>query len=216
LVTFLRTCVTHAIEHLAKEQNQLLNEKLSQFQDILIQDSTIIRLHESLSKKWPATRTRKAAAGVKVGLLVSAVSNGPKTVGLYAENTNELKTLRIGPWVKDRILLIDLGFYKHQLFARIKDNGGHFVSRLKGSADPLIINVNRTYRGRSIDVKGKRLSEVLLKLKRQVLDVEVEISFKRRRYNGKQRNDSERFRLIAILNEETEKYHVYLTSVSTI
>jgi putative transposase len=215
LVTFLRTCVTHAIEHLANEQNQFLNEKLSQFQDILIQDSTIIRLHESLSKKWPATRTRKAAAGVKVGLLVSAVSNGPKTVGLYAENTTELKTLRIGPWIKDRILLIDLGFYKHQLFARIKDNGGHFVSRLKGNADPLIINVNRTYRGRSIDVKGKRLSEILLKLKRQVLDVEVEISFKRRSYNGKQRNDFERFRLIAILNEETDKYHVYLTSISS-
>ena len=116
-----------------------MNEKLSQFQDILIQDSTIVRLHESLSKKWPATRTRKTPAGVKVGLPVSAVSDGPKRVALCAENTNELKTLRIGPWVKDRILLIDLGFYKHQLFARIKENGGHFVTRMKANADPLIV-----------------------------------------------------------------------------
>ncbi|WP_449288764.1 hypothetical protein [Methanolobus psychrotolerans] len=37
---------------------------------------------------------------------------------------------------------MDLGFYKHQLFARIQDNGGYFVSRLKKNADPLLVNVN--------------------------------------------------------------------------
>jgi len=62
---------------------------------------------------------------------------------LCGERTNDVKTLRIGPWVKDRILLIDLGFYKHQIFARIEENGGYFVSRLKNNADPLIVGVNR-------------------------------------------------------------------------
>ena len=56
----------------------------------------------------------KIAAGVKVSMLVSAVSDGPKRVALYGERTSEVKTLRIGPWVKDHILLIDPGFYKHQ------------------------------------------------------------------------------------------------------
>ncbi len=58
---------------------------------------------------------------------------------MFSENTNEIKTLRIGPWIKDRILLIDLGFYKYQMFTRIKENGGYFVSRLKSNANPLII-----------------------------------------------------------------------------
>jgi IS4 transposase len=150
---------------------------------VLIQDSTIIRLHKSLAKKWPAARSKTVAAGVKVGMLVSAVANSPKSIGIYAETTNELKTLRIGPWIKDRILLIDLGFYKHLLFAKIKENEGYFVSRLKGSADPLIIDVYNACPGNSIDVKGKKLSEIISKLKRQVLDVEVEISFKRPNYN---------------------------------
>ena len=215
LVVFLKVCVSHAIEHLAQEQNQILSKKLSKFDDVLIQDSTIIRLHETLSKKWPAARSRKVAAGVKVGLLVSAISDGPKRIGLYAESTNELKTLRIGPWIKNRILLIDLGFYKYQLFARINENGGYFVSRLKGNADPLIVSVNRTWRGRSVNVQGKKLNEILPKLKRQVLDVNVEIVFKRRNYNGKQRNDSEIFRLVAVLNAETGKYHTYLTNISS-
>lgn len=214
LVAFLKACVAHAIEQLAHEQNRVLSEKLARFQDVLIQDSTIVRLHKALAKKWPATRSRTVAAGVKVSALVSAVADGPKRIGIYAESTNELKTLRVGPWIKDRVLLIDLGFYKHQLFARIKENGGYFVSRLKESADPLIVDVHNTCRGNSIDVKGKHLSEVLPKLKRQVLDVEVEISFKRRNYNGKQKNDSELFRLVAVFNEEEDKYHVYLTNIS--
>ncbi|MBU4222519.1 MAG: IS4 family transposase, partial [Euryarchaeota archaeon] len=209
-------CVTHAIEQLALEQNKVLSEKLAKFKDVLIQDSTIIRLHKSLAKKWPAARSKTVAAGVKVGMLVSAVANSPKSIGIYAETTNELKTLRVGPWIKDRILLIDLGFYKHQLFAKIKDNGGYFVSRLKGNADPLIVDVYNTCPGNSIDVKGKYLSEILPKLKRQMLDVEVEISFKKPNYNGKSktRTDTERFRLVAVYNKDEEKYHVYLTNIS--
>ena len=66
--------------------------------------------------------------GVKIGILVSAIANGPKTVALYPEKTAEIKTLKLGPWIRDRILL---GFYKTQLFARVTKNGGYFVSRIK-------------------------------------------------------------------------------------
>ena len=124
-------------------------------------------------------------------------ASSPKSVALFSENTNELKTLKIGPWIKDRILLIDLGFYKYQVFTRIKENGGYFVSRLKSNANPLIIESYRTHRGRSIDVRGKQLQDVLKNLKRQVLDVEVEVTFNRRAYRGKEKKDSERFRLVA-------------------
>jgi hypothetical protein len=185
LTDFLKLCVTHVIEQFAMEQNKILNEKLTKFKDVLIQDSTIIRLHESLAKKWPAARTKKVAAGVKVGMLVSAVANSPKSIGIYPERTSEMTTLRIGPWIKDRILLIDLGFYKHLLFSKIKQYEGSFVSRLKGNVNPLIIFAYTTCTVKNIDVKGKRLNEIIPKLKGEVLDVEVEIPFKRPNYNGK-------------------------------
>jgi hypothetical protein len=60
-------------------------------------------------------------------------------MALFAENTNVLKMLRVGPWIKDCVLLIDLGFYRCQIFTRIKENGGYFVSRLKRNANPLFI-----------------------------------------------------------------------------
>ncbi len=216
LADFLKLCVTHVMEQLAQEQNKILNEKLTNFKDVLIQDSTIIRLHKSLAKKWPAARSKTVAAGVKVGMLVSAVANSPKSIGIYPERTSELTTLRIGPWIKDRILLIDLGFYKHLLFSKIKQYEGSFVSRLKGNVNPLIIFAHTSCTVKNIDVKGKHLNEILPKLKGEVLDVEVEIPFKRPNYNGKSktRMDSERFRLIAVYNVDEEKYHIYLTDIS--
>ncbi len=35
-----------------------------------------------------------------------------------------------------------------------------------------------------------------------------EIAFKRRAYNGKQKNDEMKARLVAVYNEEEEKYHI--------
>jgi putative transposase len=174
LVAFLKECAIHGMEYLAQEPSRLLGDRLSPFRDVLIQDNTIIRLHEKLSKIWPATRSRKAAAGVKVAVLTSAIANGPKSIAIYSESTNDLKTLRIGPWVKDRILLIDLGFYKYQMFTRIKENEGHFISRLKSNANPRIIDANMSWRGRAIPVQGKNLQDVLPLMKREMLDVNIE------------------------------------------
>ncbi|KAF5427021.1 IS4 transposase [Candidatus Methanomarinus sp.] len=100
------------------------------------------------------------------------------------------------------VLLIDLGFYKHNTFARIDENGGFFVSRLKGKVDPLIIRNNRMCRGRSIDIVGKKVSEVIDDLQRQVIDADVEVEFNRRKYKGKQKRDVKQFRMVAIYNAE--------------
>ncbi len=214
LVAFLKQCVVRGIENITEQPGRKLQPKLSQFKDLLIQDSTIVRLHKTLAKKWPASHTRTVAAGVKVSMLVSAVADGPKRVSLHSERTNEVKTLRIGPWVRDRILLIDMGFFKYQLFTRITENSGHFVTRLKNGADPLITGENLKCRGNTIDVVGKRISDVLPKLKRQVLDVEVEVNFRRRAYRGKERDDTCQFRLVAVYNDEAKKYHLYITDIS--
>jgi IS4 transposase len=139
LVKFLKACVLHALHQTANDAVRQIDDKLSQFEDILIQDSTIIRLHEVLANKWPAARTRKVAAGIKVSLLISAIANGPKKITIHGERTPEIKTIRVGPWVKNRIILFDLGFYKFQMFARIKENGGFFVSRLKKDGNPLLL-----------------------------------------------------------------------------
>ncbi|BAF60518.1 hypothetical protein PTH_2337 [Pelotomaculum thermopropionicum SI] len=79
----------------------------------------------------------------------------------FSGNTAEIKTISIGPWLKDHILLFDLGYFKYELFSRIRKNEGYFVSRLKTTANPTIVSVLRTYHGNAIDLAGKKLRDVL-------------------------------------------------------
>ena len=55
LENFLKKCVIHALEYQAQEPGLKLGDKLKNFKDLLIQDSTIIRLHESLANLWPVS-----------------------------------------------------------------------------------------------------------------------------------------------------------------
>ena len=215
LVEFLRLCVAYALAHLAAQPGNRLTPKLARFSDILIQDSTVIRLCAALAHVDPATRARGAAAGVKVATLLSARANGPQRLELTGETTPEIDTLKVGPWVKGSILLTDLGFYKHQGFARIEENGGYFLSRLKGNANPTFVRSLTVHRGRAIELEGKTWKEVAPRLPREALDAEVEIAFSRRGYRGRRSGDTLTARLVAVWDEEHREYHAYLTNLPT-
>ena len=210
---FLHRCVLHAIEFNTLKVNRRLREKLKDVTDLLIQDSTIIRLHDSLAKKWPAARSSKATAGMKLSCLMSAVSDGPKRVAIVPESTAEIKTLKLGPWVQDRVLLLDLGFFRLQIFDRIDQYKGLFVTRLKKKVNATIVSVNRTCRGNAKELVGEKLWDVLPSLKRGVLDLEVEMSFKRREYKGKRTKTARRFRVVGMYNDDAKGYHLYLTNI---
>jgi IS4 transposase len=212
-VKFLRACVELALQQMVGEINRELSPKMKWVEDILIQDSSIVRLSASLMKEFPASRSRKNAAGLKVSMLVSAVASSPQKITIHGERVHETKTLKIGPWVKNKLLLVDLGFYKFQSFARIEENGGYFLSRLRKDSNPLFLSVLRTYRGNSIELEGKRWKEVRDKIKRETLDAEVEITFSRRAYKGKKSKDAKQFRLVAIYNNEAKRYHTYVTNI---
>jgi putative transposase len=81
-VRFLRLCVAHALTQLKEADGRLLADRLSVFEDVLIKDSSVVRLHAKLAMLWPATRSRKVAAGVKVDTLLSVRAHGPKTLAL--------------------------------------------------------------------------------------------------------------------------------------
>ena len=95
----------------------------------------------------------------------------------------------------------------------IDRNGGYFITRLAANANPRIVAVHRQWRGRAIDLEGKRLKEVATRLQRDVLDVEVEVAFQRRVYAGIRRTIRRRMRLIAVRLPESTEYRFYLTNI---
>jgi IS4 transposase len=195
------------------EPSRALKGRLAAFKDLVLADGSVLRLHDMLEQVYPGCRTNHSKAAAKLHMVVSAVAKGPRTVRITSERVAERRVLPIGPWVEGRLLLFDLGYYRYQLFHRIRRNGGYFISRMKDNANPLITKLLKPVRGRSKKVVGHRLKEVLGRLKRDALDVEVELRFKRRAYRSVSRYTKAVFRLVAIHDLETGGYHLYITNV---
>jgi putative transposase len=189
-----------------------LRGALAAFADVVVADATVVRLHDLLAHVYPGTRTNQNLAAVKLHLVHSVTGAGRGSVRLTGERVHDGKVLPVGPWVRGCLLLFDLGYFGYRLFARIHDNGGFIVTRLKARTNPKIVAVNRRHRGRAIDLVGCRLRDIDARLRRDVLDADVTVCFKRRTYAGRSRGDSLTLRLIALRHPATDELRYYLTN----
>jgi IS4 transposase len=209
LVLFLRRIVAYVMVK-TEEPTTKLRGILSSFRDLVVADATVIRLHELLEHAFPACRTNHTKAAVKLHAVMSVDAAGPRRISVTSERIPDVTMLRIGPWVSCRLLVFDLAYFKYQLFSCIRRNGGYFVARLKQCANPSIVEVHRGHAGRLL---GERVQDIVPFLKRRVIDVEVEACFPGRRYSGRQRRRTERFRVVGVRNPETGAHHLYITNV---
>ena len=130
------------------------------------------------------------------------------------ETTHESTLLKTGSWMAGRLFLFDLGFFKFHRFARIDENGGFFVSRLKRSSNPEIVEELREWRGRAIPLEGERIYDVVERLYREHIDVAVEVRFQRRVYEGTKSWDRKRFRVVGVRDEDADDgYRLYITNL---
>ena len=186
---------------------------LEGFRDVLVADATVVKLHRLLARRFPGTRKNSSPAAAKLHLVMSASGGGAHRVKVTGERANDHRTLQMGPWVQGRLLLFDLGYFRYQLFDCTDRNGRYFITRLATNANPRIVATHRQWRGRAIELEGKRLKEVASRLQRDVLDVEVEMAFQRRVYAGTRRTVRRRLRLVAVRLPETTEYRFYLTNI---
>jgi len=134
---------------------------------------------------------------------------------LPTRKTHDSTLFKTGSWLENRLVLFDLAYFKYRRFARIDENGGSFVSRLKQNANPVITAELRNGAGAPFPLEGKQLREVLDDLSRTYIDVEVEVEFKRGPYNGtRSLGYSLGFRVVGVRNEDADDYHPYVTNLS--
>jgi IS4 transposase len=144
---------------------------------------------------------------------MSATGAGPRSIKVTSERVHDGPVFRVGPWVRERLVLFDLAYFRFQLFSCIDRNGGYFIVRLKKSANPTVVALNRQWRGRSVPIVGRRVNEFIGRLQRQALDAMVEVDFKRRVYSGVRRKATQRFRLVGVRDPATREHHLYLTNI---
>jgi len=212
LARWLRSVAAYLIGRVVEPSRQLAGP-LAAFRDVVLTDSTVIRLHDLLQRAFAACRTNHTLAALKLHAVLSVAGHGLRSVKITAERVHDGPVFRVGKWVQDRLLLFDLAYFRYQLFSCIRRNGGFFIVRLKKSADPRVVALHRRWRGRSVPMLGRRVSEFIERLERRTIDAEVEVSVKRRVYSGTRRADWERFRLVGVRDPVTSTYHLYLTNI---
>ena len=212
LAKLLKALLDDVIGRVGKSDGKMRGV-LAQFKDVLLSDSTIIRLHDLLQRSYPACRTNHTLAAIKAHIVMSVRGIGHARLKLTSERVHDGPVLRAGTWVKDRLLLFDKGYYRFQLFACIHSQGGFFITRLKDKANPMITGQHRVWRGASVPVVGQRLQAVLGRLQREVIDLQVDLRFHKRAYNGKRSGASFPCRLVGIKNQETGAYWLYVTNI---
>jgi IS4 transposase len=186
---------------------------LGEIREILCADSTIVRLHDALAACWPACRTNHTLAAVKLHIVLNVRGTGPERVKITSERVHDGPVLRAGQWVKGRLLLFDLGYFRYSLFAAIARHGGFFLTRLKDNANPTLLRLHRRHRGRALAVEGLGLLQIRSRLRRAVLDAEAEICFERQRYAGRRRKATMRVRIVGLWDESHSMYHWYITNL---
>jgi IS4 transposase len=209
---FLRKVLGTVLGRLSETEHRL-GGVLAAFREVLVADATLVKLHHLLAWRYPGTRTNSSPAVAKLHLVMSVTGAGAKSVKLSDGRACEHRVLRVGPWVRDRLLMFDLGYFRYQLFDCIDRNGGHFLSRLATNADPRIVATHRRWRGRAVPLEGMKLRATAERVRRQVLDAEVEVEFQRRVYRGVRHTARRRLRLVGVRLPQSREYRFYLTNI---
>lgn len=210
LTAFLREILDQSIRDLSSSTD-CLDGRLNRFRDVLIPDTTLVTLYLSLTETFPGYGDDHA--GAKLHVIESVTTGLPTQFSITDARTQERTQLSTGKWFAGSLLLYNQGFFDFRTMNLTDANGDWFVTRLMPNANPRIVEESRDWRGNTISLTGKQLHDVLDDLHREVIDVRIEVSFRRRVYNGSRSSAPRTFRLIGIWNVESEKCHLYVTNL---
>jgi len=207
---YLRDLVEFGLDEVAVPHT--ISDEFGRFRDVMIADGTVLRLHEFLADAYEARHEEQA--GARLHLLHNVTDQTIEEFSVTDEKAHDSTEFDTGSWLEGRLALLDLAYFKYRRFALIDENDGYFVSRLKRSANPVITDELREWRGRAIPLEGKQVFDVIDNLQRKYIDVEVEVEFERREYNGTRSMDTKQFRVVGVRDEDADDYHLYITNLS--
>lgn len=177
------------------------------FVEVLAIDSTLIRLHDALEESYPSVWTNHTRASAKIGMVSNVVGRGPKTLTLTHGSHHDIHLLRPGRWLRGRLIIFDLGFFKAPLFEAIRKHRGFFLSRTRKHGNPIIV---RSHRPEHDHLVGLKLRDAQDAAGFEILDVDAEMGFIDR--TDKFRHHRLTFRFVAVYNERAGQWHRYVTN----
>jgi len=143
LVEYLKVLLDYYIDQMNAQSPIKLKGIVQSFKDILIQDSSIIRLSKKLYELHPAARSRNNSAGLKIHAVYSTSSHSIRSTTVTTERVHDAKMVDIGEEAQNSLYLFDLGYYSLKRFSKIHESGGFFISRVKSNAVPEVKEIRK-------------------------------------------------------------------------
>jgi IS4 transposase len=219
MVDFLASLLDYYINQMISDCPARLKGHAEQFKDILIQDSSIIRISKKLAGKFPAARSRDNAAGLKIHAVYSACAHSIKSIRITGERTHDSQMIQIGTDINNVLFINDLGYYSVPIFTWIKNHGGFFVSRLKTNVTPHVISVvagqvSKTMNQSIFDSKGPCIADFLKQAPKEgIYDLECSFEVTKEKKRSNIPAVVELFRVVCFWNEQTARWHTYVTNL---
>jgi len=185
---------------------------LSVFKDVVAADASVVKIHDSLAHVWKGTRRKSAKAALKVHAWVRVFSGELLKYKITAEAFGDSRAFGVDHALRGVLMLFDRGYASPSLWRRIDSVGGYFLTRIPKGWKQKVESENRRHRGRARSLVGKNLQDVLVGLKRSVVDVNATFRCRVRRYDGARgRIEEKKFRVIALKRPDGE-YALYATN----
>jgi len=219
LADFLKSLMDHYIDQMVHKSPAHLKGIVEDFKDILVQDSSIIRISKKLYELHPAARSRDNSAGLKIHAIYSVVYHSFKSAIITTERVHDSKMLKIGPEIENILLINDLGYYSLKTFSKIQEYGGFFVSRVKSNALFKVVSINSGPPEITSIVdhncfKNINGDDFLDRMpKKGVFDLICSFHIGDERINKVKTPILKDFRVICAWNPLAEKWHLYITNL---
>jgi Transposase DDE domain len=172
---------------------------------VLLVDATSMRVALKLIEVFPGRPNGKRPlwAGVKLHLGLNLFSQVPGVLQLTPDTQNELKSLSfLRPAGEAVLYIFDLGYWSFGLFEQIITRGQHFLSRVRGDCNALVVAVHQ---GEACWV-GQRLQAITLTGTQ--VDMVVQLGA------GHHPRMPQPVRLVGTWLESEQVWHLYLTNLS--
>jgi putative transposase len=203
MAQLLRRLVEETMAEL-QERAPKLKHALARFNQVLVADGSLIKLHKSLATQFPSVFPNKVGAAAKLHVVINVAGRSARSVQLVAGKRHDVTILSLGPWVAGKLLILDLAYRKGLLYKQIADNGGYFLLRKKTTDNPLITDPRW---------RGKRLSTLVEAFVGKTFDVDAVVPWQFDRGPHKNRRHTLPVRVIGQWNADESHHHFYLTNV---
>lgn len=204
--TLLELLYERAVERLPQwkmEKPEIL-DKLKRFQDVLADDGCVVRLSPLLGKLFPASRTNVMDAALKVHARADLMHRVIINVVVTGELESERDVARDYVIQPGTLYIRDLGYECYDDYAATIEMGSHILMRLKDSANPVVEHVRHGVRA-PVSSEGKKLNEIEFPLSHDTFDLDARFPTS---------VGSVVLRVVGHYNEQTQKYHCYVTDLA--